>query len=73
MVFYSLRQGTLEFIIDMIRGISYRKYGAQNEGDYVIASSNVGFSSDFVDVWHTIQTKEEQQLFHDFKKIYKNE
>jgi len=32
----------------------------------VIASSNVGFSSDFVDVWHTIQTKEEKQLFHDF-------
>ena len=31
MVFYSLRQGTLEFMIDMIFGISYRTYGTQNE------------------------------------------
>lgn len=36
MVFYSLRQGTLEFMIDMIFGISYRTCAAQNERNKLI-------------------------------------
>ena len=60
MAFYSLRQDTLEFMIDMIFGISYRTYGTQNEGDYAITPGNVDFPFDFVDAWHTIETKEEQ-------------
>ena len=40
-VFYSLRQGTLEFLIDMIFGISYRTYGMQNEDNYAITPGNL--------------------------------
>ena len=41
MVFYSLRQGTLEFMIDMIFGISYRTCGMQNEDNYAITPGNL--------------------------------
>jgi len=75
-VFYSLRQGTLEFMIDMIFGISYRTCGMQNEDNYAITPGNVDYPFDFVDAWHTIVTKEELDdlcATHDFWKDHLQE
>ena len=76
MGFYSLRQGTLEFMIDMIFGISYRTCGMQNEDNYAITPGNVDYPFDFVDAWHTIVTKEELDdlcTTHDFWKDHLQE
>ncbi len=37
-----------------------RTYDMQNEDNYAMASGNVDYPSDFVDAWHTIVTKEEE-------------
>jgi hypothetical protein len=37
-----------------------RTYDMQNQDNYVMAPGNVDYPHDFVDAWHTIVTKEEE-------------